>query len=176
MEESIRLPAEWAGWRLTEWIGGGSYGDVYEAEFHQQDDFDPGRKAAIKIIRIPRDDAEAAVLAHEIPDPSARSRYLEDLAGHLLMEIRTMDLLKDHPHAVAYQDSYVDHTEDGLSWTIYLRMELLIKLTGHGCFNSDLRNETLRCFHVFQNGIGCIRTDQYRRQGSQRHRQHEVHA
>ncbi len=125
MEESIRLPAEWAGWRITEWIGGGSYGDVYEAEFHQQDDFDPGRKAAIKIIRIPRDDAEAAVLAHEIPDPSARSRYLEDLADHLLMEIRTMDLLKDHPHAVAYQDSYVDHTEDGLSWTIYLRMELL---------------------------------------------------
>ena len=97
MEESIRLPAEWAGWRLTEWIGGGSYGDVYEAEFHQQDDFDPGRKAAIKIIRIPRDDAEAAVLAHEIPDPSARSRYLEDLAGHLLMEIRTMDLLRTTP-------------------------------------------------------------------------------
>lgn len=125
MEETIHLPAAWAGWRITEWIGAGSYGDVYEAECDQPDGFGQKQRAAVKIIRIPQSEAEAAALAHEMPDPAVRSHYLEDLTGHLLTEMWTMASLKDQPNAVAYQDCCVDRSDDGLSRTIFLRMELL---------------------------------------------------
>ena len=73
MDNEIKLPEQWKNWEITEWIGEGSYGDVYRASYE-----DPSsgtiQDAAIKIIRIPSSPAEALELADGLPDEEARAR------------------------------------------------------------------------------------------------------
>ena len=129
MEEKIRLPEEWAGWEVTEELGAGSYGRVYEARKRNLSaEGGAEEKAAVKIIRIPADDAEAAVLAYELPKEEDRARYYENVVDGLLAEIHAMEALKENPNAVHLQDSCVEHEEGSFLWTIYIRMELLIPL------------------------------------------------
>ena len=128
MDEMIKLPDSWEGWEITDLIGSGSYGDVYEAVYCGSDPSVTTRKAAVKIIRIPSGSAEAALLAHELPNKEDRFRYYQNIVDGLLSEIRTMEALRDNDHVVALQDYYVDHNEVQPEWTIYIRMELLTPL------------------------------------------------
>ncbi len=122
MEERIHLPERWPGWEITDEIGVGSYGRVYEASLRTGEHTE---KAAVKIIRIPQDSAEAAVLAHELPNREDQLRYYENVVEGLLTEIHAMEALKDNPNAVQLQDFCVEHEDGSLSWTLYIRMELL---------------------------------------------------
>lgn len=131
MEETIKLPDLWEGWEITELIGSGSYGDVYKAVYRGADPSVIPQAAAVKIIRIPSGSAEAAALAHEIPDKEDRILYCQNIIDGLLSEIRTMETLKDNDHVVAMQDYYVDYNEEIPEWTIYIRMELLMPLSDY---------------------------------------------
>ena len=122
MEQNIRLPESWSGWKITEEIGIGSYGRVFEAALRRGDAVE---KAAVKVIRIPQDSAEAAVLAHELPAREDQIRYYENLVEGLLAEIHAMEALRDNPNAVRLQDYCVVHEEGTLCWTLFIRMELL---------------------------------------------------
>ncbi|MBQ6544663.1 MAG: protein kinase [Lachnospiraceae bacterium] len=140
MSERNHLPESWTGWTITGEIGAGSYGKVYEAGL---DSGDHAEKAAVKIIRIPADDAEAAVLAHELPERNDQIRYYENLVDGLLAEIHAMEALRDNPHAVRLEDYYVEHEEGSLSWTIYIRMELLTPFEDYKV-DHEITEETVR--------------------------------
>ena len=127
MEENVFLPRSWAGWEIAGWIGGGSYGDVYRT-VSDQADTEGKKEAAVKIIHIPGNAAEAAAVAHDFPDPEDQKRYYEDLATHLSQEMQAMAFLQGHPNAVTLQDCQIEHVEGSLEWTIFIRMELLTPL------------------------------------------------
>ena len=131
MDKSIKLPDRWKDWEITKSIGSGSYGDVYEAVYRGANPSVTTRKVAVKVIRIPSGSAEAAALAHEMPDIEDRIQYCQNIVDGLLSEIRTMEALRDNGHVVALQDYYVDYNETLPEWTIYIRMELLTPLSDY---------------------------------------------
>ena len=131
MDKSIKLPDRWKDWEITKSIGSGSYGDVYEAVYRGANPSVTTRKVAVKVIRIPSGSAEAAALAHEMPDIEDRIQYCQNIVDGLLSEIRTMEALRDNGHVVALQDYYVDYNETLPEWTIYIRLELLTPLSDY---------------------------------------------
>ena len=127
MNTTIELPTSWKEWEITEMIGAGAYGTVYKAE--KRVEGEEPQLAAIKIIKIPAGDAEMAALASEYPSIDARIEYCDNLVQGMLSEIHAMEVLKDNPHCVTLEDYYVDHEEGSLTWTIYIRMDLLQPLS-----------------------------------------------
>ena len=119
----ISLPESWQHWTIEECLGHGSYGSVYLAV---SDRGEPD--CAVKIIRLPSSEAEAEAAAAEHPDPEERYAIFAEQAEGLLGEIRMMEQMKENPNVVRLLDHYIDHKEGELSWTIYLRMELLTPL------------------------------------------------
>ena len=112
------LPDKWRDWEIGELLGSGSYGNVHLLQNGEE-------KAALKVIRIPASEAEEAALAHEYPDAEDRIRYCENIVKGLQAEIRAMELLRSNGHVVILQDHAVTCSEDRLSWTVWIRMELL---------------------------------------------------
>ena len=143
MDNEIKLPEQWKNWEITEWIGEGSYGDVYRASYE-----DPSsgkiQEAAIKIIRIPSSRAEALELAVEIPDEEARARYYENTVEGLLSEIRAMEALRDVPNVVALQDYCKEYDIDEQQWSIFIRMELLTPFKTYITLNEMDEDEVIR--------------------------------
>ena len=123
-KEIVPLPPAWKNWIITDLIGKGSYGSVYRACCCSADDNDAEQDAAIKIIEIPADENEAAVIASDHPDRADQIAYYESIVSALLEEINTMERLKDNPNAITLYDYHVSHEEE-LKWIIYIRMELL---------------------------------------------------
>ena len=68
----IELPEAWSDWKLTEWIGTGSFGDVYLTVRGNE-------KSAVKVIRIPSDEAERSALLTETKNEDSARQYLKDL-------------------------------------------------------------------------------------------------
>ncbi len=144
MDETIRLPEIWNGWKVSELIGSGAYGNVFRAEYTGADPKVTERSAAVKIIRIPSGKAEAAALAHEMPDPADQLRYYENVIEGLGAEIRAMETLRNNPNVVKLQDYCVDHPEGTLQWTIYIRMELLTPFPKYVITHQMTEREVLR--------------------------------
>ena len=112
-----KLPAGWESWQLEELLGEGSYGSVYKASRNLG-----GSKlySAIKIIRIPSSENEIRAMILE-----TGSKEAGDMAKECIQEIAAMNTLKGITNIVSVEDSRIEENEDGSSWTIYIRMELL---------------------------------------------------
>ena len=119
-ENLIQLPDAWKSWSITEKIGTGSFGSVYLAE-------KGSKKSAIKIVSIPKDDAEKAALLVESKSEEAAHQYLEDLLENYSKEIRAMYVLQEDPHIVKIEDHLIDEISS-LEYRILIRMELLTPL------------------------------------------------
>ena len=124
--DQIRLPGQWAEWELTEYIGSGAYGTVYEAVRERDGLIE---ESAIKIIRVPLEDSDLEFMMREYRNEHTVRQYYSNLVDELIKEIKTMDALKEHPNIVAIQDYVVEENKDQVGWTIYIRMELLENLT-----------------------------------------------
>lgn len=119
-ENSIQLPDAWKSWSIIEQIGTGSFGTVYLAEKGL-------KKSAIKVISIPRDDAERSALLVESKTEEAAHQYLEDLLENYSKEIRAMYALQEDPHIVKIEDHMIEEISP-LTYRILIRMELLTPL------------------------------------------------
>lgn len=74
----------WPGWEAGDLIGEGAFGRVYSASNAEGG---VTTRAAVKVINIPRDEAEAASLRSMGYDAEAIRAYFEDEARSLLGEI-----------------------------------------------------------------------------------------
>ena len=110
----ISLP--WIGMELGEEIGFGTFGTVYEVELD-------GEKYALKHIKIPQDDNEAANLLRTMGDKSKVQDYYQGVLEDFLGEIRTMQTLKDNPHIVSIRDYRI--REHDMGYELFILMELL---------------------------------------------------
>ena len=115
----------WPEWKIENLIGEGSYGKVYKVRREN-----PGRveHAALKVIDIPKDDSEIRTLLANGMDQESIVTYYQMAANDLFSEIKIMESLRSAPNVVTLQDARLEKKENGIGWTIYIRMELLTSM------------------------------------------------
>lgn len=112
----------WPGWEVVAELGGGSFGKVFHI---QRNTFGHVEHAALKVITIPHDKSELDVMAAEGCDRQAMvARLWKQLQG-ILGEYTRMADVKGHTNVVYCDDFRYRQHDNGLGWTLYIKMELL---------------------------------------------------
>ena len=106
-------------------LGEGAYGAVYRAEREIEND---KIFCAIKIISLAGDETEASELYRVLGNEESVGAYYQDWIKDFTREIQTMEKLQGITNIVSIQDYEIIKT-DKMSWTIYIRMELLQSFT-----------------------------------------------
>ena len=113
------LSSVWPQWSISNYIGSGSFGDVYEI-FREEN----GKvyKSALKVIRVenPLNKTVAFSQTSKVPDNSAFPQDIEK-------EIGIMEQLKGAPNIIVIEDHAILYDEKD-EYTILIRMELLENL------------------------------------------------
>lgn len=115
----------WPDWKIVREIGSGSYGKVYE--IHRQNGIYLER-AALKVIRIPQNQADLEQLRMDGIQPEATEAYLERHVEEIRNEIGLMQRLIGHSNIVSYEDYLIRKRTPYVGWDILIRMELLTAL------------------------------------------------
>ena len=115
----------WPAWTVTESLGKGAFAPVFKAV---RQDLSGTSYAAIKIIRIPKDNEETEKLRkRRFKDSEIANHYLDEIREYTA-EIRLMDSVKGYTNIVTIEDHMVYKPEDEMAWYILIRMELLTPL------------------------------------------------
>lgn len=138
----------WPQWETVELIGSGSFGKVYKAK---RQELGNEYFSAIKVMRIPSDQAEIKDLQRSGMDAASIRSYYEDMIRNLLNEIQIMESLKSANNIVGIEDHQVVKAEEGIGWEIYIRMELLLDL------GSYLEQHTMSADEIVQMGMDICR-------------------
>lgn len=85
-------------------IGEGSYGTVYKI---QKTDYGITTYSALKVIRIPRSNADIKAALNEGMDEQSVTTYFQGFVEEIVQEISVMASLKSHPNIVSYEDHRV---------------------------------------------------------------------
>ncbi|MBQ8183840.1 MAG: serine/threonine-protein kinase [Clostridia bacterium] len=112
-------------WTVDEKIGAGAYGTVYKLK---RNEFGTEYQSALKVISIPPENTDSSGLQSEGMTNEEISEYYADIAKSFMEEIKLLEELKGNSNVVSYEDHIIDKSEDGLSYTILIRMELLTPL------------------------------------------------
>ena len=114
-------------WKLTRFIGEGSFGRVFEAD-RMDKDFGSIYKSAIKIITIPQNkDMLKSVRAEGMSNENATA-FFRGIVEEIGQEINLMSRLDGTANVVGYKDHTVIPHSEGIGWDILIRMELLTPL------------------------------------------------
>ena len=117
------VKAIWPDWTLEKVLGHGSFGTVYKAK---RSELGEDIYSAIKIIRIPQNEAEIRNVRSDMGlDEQASTAYFKGLVDDCVNEIKLMESLKSAPNVVTIEDYKVKEGKKPGSWVIYIRMELL---------------------------------------------------
>ena len=118
----------WPDWHVKEMLGQGSYGKVYRAvrSGHGHTSY-----AAIKVMEIPQDPAEARDLSSSGMDDLSVRGYFEQRARSVLGEVALMEELKGAPNVVSVEDYQLIPHENTVGWTVLVRMPLLESAKEH---------------------------------------------
>ena len=131
-------------WTIRECIGKGAFGSVYHIT---REDFGREYEAALKIIEIPKEQAEVDVIRNEGLEEESITEYFKDIVEELVDEFALMSKLKGNSNIVSYEYHSVVPKEDSFGWNIYIRMELLKP------FTSYIKEHTLTVRDVIKLGI-----------------------
>ena len=118
----------WQEWEITELLGEGSYGKVYKAV---KKDFDVEMFSAVKIITIPKSQAELKALGAEGMSANESRSYLKGIVDNFVNEIKMMISLSGTANIVNVYDYKVFEKTEEIGWEIYIRMELLQSFEDH---------------------------------------------
>lgn len=128
-------------WTLTNLLGQGSFGKVFEA---QREDFGTVYKAAIKIISIPFNDSEIASARAEGMDDASICTYFKSVVHDVVGEFELMARLKGTANIVNYEDHMVVSHNDGIGWDVIIRMELLTPMLDYMSNHSMTRADIIK--------------------------------
>ena len=87
----------WPEWDIQRELGRGSYGIVYEAVNRSSG---AELKAAIKMIRIPRDRSVIDQYRKKGMDDDAINEEIMEMVNKVITEMKVMEKLKDSPNIV----------------------------------------------------------------------------
>ncbi len=124
MENDVVKQA-WQEWETVSVLGRGSFGTVYKAV--RRDGYLTSY-AAVKVIRIPREDPGDTAYAEGLESRAPRES-IESYTERVVEEIRIMQRFKGTQNVVNVEDYKVLKSADGASASIFIRMELLTPLT-----------------------------------------------
>lgn len=116
----------WPDWQIVEVLGKGSYGTVYKIENVHTHEL-----AAFKVMHIPSEESEIKSMYASGMDHGTIRTYFEEATKRLTSEITIMEQLKSSVNVVSIDDYYVGENENGIGWTILIRMELLKNLSDY---------------------------------------------
>ena len=122
------LAIVWPGWTAVKLLGKGSFGAVYE--IHRSVRFNV-EKAAVKVLRVPDNDAEIARLQLLGMNPKSTDSYYENMVDGIYNEIQIMQRFVGNSHIVSYEDYAIRKRYNEVGWDIYIRMELLTGLSDY---------------------------------------------
>ena len=136
--ENISIP--WPGWKIVKELGEGGFGKVYEIERTQYGITD---NDALKIIRIPKDRRQYDEVAYRLTSEDEESirAVFSDQKDKVIHEIRAMQQLKAADNIVGIKDWSVSKLDDGYSWEIYIRMDVMTPLVQYVKKNKGLEEE-----------------------------------
>ena len=118
------ISALFPGWKKVRSIGRGGYGEVYEI---QRSSLGETEKAALKVLHIPNDPTVIQDMRSEgYDDDSIKQRMKADLRS-FSNEYKSMRTLV-HTNIVNCDDMQYEADENGLGYTVYIKMELLTPL------------------------------------------------
>lgn len=115
-------------WKIESHIGSGSFGDVYKIK---KEEFGITYYSAMKVIHIPQDKDEQKRLYSQGLDSQSVSDYYSQFARDFIKEIELMARLQGNTNIVGYNDHIIEDNEDGIGYTIYIRMEFLTPLDSY---------------------------------------------
>ena len=119
------LAGVWPGWTALKLLGKGSFGAVYEIHRNVRGNLE---KAAMKVLRVPENDAEIARLRFQGVSWQNTEEYYENYVDSIQNEIRIMQRFVGNSHIVSYEDYSIRKRPDQIGWDLYIRMELLTGL------------------------------------------------
>lgn len=113
----------WQSWDIEDCIGVGSYAKVYKAVRR-----DIGAVSAIKVLRIPDKPEIIDTLIREYGSKEGAREYCKTVAMSFVDEIKLLESFKGHPNICGIEDYSIFINDDGISWSIIIRMEMLTPL------------------------------------------------
>ena len=123
----------WESWYIDRLIGEGSFGYVYKI---YKEEFGQRYYSALKIISLPKTEAEAKEILYETTNQDTATQYFRDIAEVIYKEIQIMEELKGKTNIVSFEDHKIVSKEDGIGYYILIRMELLTCLNDYLMKNS----------------------------------------
>ena len=142
-----RLGQVWPEWKVEKKLGEGSFGQVYKAV---RVDSGVTVNSAIKVITIPKNDAELNAMRTEGMSEKATRAYFQGILEDFVNEIKLMESLKGTQNIVSVEDFKVLEKSDEFGWDIFIRMELLTN------FSEFMNNEKLPETEVIKLGIDIL--------------------
>ena len=143
----------WSEWTVTEKIGEGSFGQVFKAE---KESFGIRQESAIKVIRIPSDEAELEKVKSSfgLDDEELRDYFYPQL-DKLKKEIELMMKLDDINIVKIHDFEIKESLDSKIGWYILIRMELL------ECLEKYVKNNDMIVADVVSIGediLSCLET------------------
>ena len=121
----LKAGDKWNDWTVDELLGQGRFGKVFRIS---RTEFGHVYESALKVIRIPQNEAEYRnALAEGMDDDTAKD-YYESLVEDIVSECALMNDLKGNSYIASYEGHEVVKLEDAFGWEINIRMELLTPL------------------------------------------------
>ena len=139
MDKNFEMPEKWREWTATEFLGAGSYGEVYKAVTED------GRVCAIKVIEIPRTLEEADSLRREYGDVETVKSFYTNLVEEYEREIQLLTSLNHAENIVKVYDHFKE--PNGVGWKLYIRMEYLQSFTEY-CDLHEITEEMVIRFGI----------------------------
>lgn len=128
-------------WYITELIGEGSFGKVFEIE---RTEFGRTYKAALKVITIPEKPSEIKNALMSGMSEQDVTTYYRSIAENVIAEFDMMAKMKGHSNIVNCEDYIVKEHECDIGWDVFIRMELLTPAEYHfaenGCDETNIIN------------------------------------
>ncbi len=116
----------WNGWTIDEFIGEGSFGEVYKIV---RNEFGHEYDSALKVIHIPQSQSEVKMAFSDGMSEESVNNYFQSMVEDIVSEFILMSQLKGNSNIVSYEDHNVVPSNEGFGWDIYIRMELLTPLS-----------------------------------------------
>lgn len=123
---SEQQPELYPGWQTVRKIGTGSVGEVYEIQRYL---FGSTETAALKVISIPQNESDLDELYRRGFDQADIAAHCKERLAQIIREYSLMAELKGNTNIVSYDDVHPVAHDDGIGWTVLIRMELLPQLT-----------------------------------------------
>ncbi len=113
-------------WYIKEYIGSGSYGQVYKIE---KADISGCYTSVMKIISV-GNDTDSMGFSDGMTEQNL-DEYYSDLTRNIIKEFKMMEQLKGNTNIVCYEDHEIRRHSEGKGYDIFIRMEQLVPINKH---------------------------------------------